>query len=283
MATPTDFSKQLDQAADMIAEADGLIIAAGAGMGVDSGLPDFRGNEGFWKAYPALALQNQRFTDIASPAAFHSDPQTAWGFYGHRLNLYRNTIPHEGFAILKQWAEAMPSGYSIFTSNVDGQFQKAGFSANHINECHGSIHWLQCLDGCTNRVWPAAEFVPVVDETHCKLMNHAPICSYCGGMARPNILMFNDSGWLEGRSSMQHAQQQIWLKNVFNPVVIEMGAGSSIPSVRMFSSRATLYHNAKLIRINPHPNDHKVSRFQDVELKMGALEALRGITAHLGR
>ena len=41
-------------AADLISQADALVIAAGAGMRVDSGLPDFRGNTGFWKAYPAL-------------------------------------------------------------------------------------------------------------------------------------------------------------------------------------------------------------------------------------
>ena len=40
--------------AELIAQADGLLITAGAGMGVDSGLPDFRGSEGFWGAYPAL-------------------------------------------------------------------------------------------------------------------------------------------------------------------------------------------------------------------------------------
>jgi NAD-dependent SIR2 family protein deacetylase len=47
----------IDMAAALLRDADGLLIAAGAGMGVDSGLPDFRGNEGFWKAYPALAKQ----------------------------------------------------------------------------------------------------------------------------------------------------------------------------------------------------------------------------------
>lgn len=43
-----------EESAALIAQADGLVVAAGAGMGVDSGLPDFRGREGFWRAYPAL-------------------------------------------------------------------------------------------------------------------------------------------------------------------------------------------------------------------------------------
>jgi len=89
------------RAAELIAQADGLVVAAGAGIGVDSGLPDFRGNDGFWKAYPALGRAGMEFTSVASPRTFHEDPALAWGFYGHRLKLYRETVPHEGFALLK--------------------------------------------------------------------------------------------------------------------------------------------------------------------------------------
>ena len=69
-------------AAEWIAEADGLLITAGAGMGVDSGLPDFRGKEGFWNAYPGLGKQGVDFIDIANPRNFIIDPELAWGFTG---------------------------------------------------------------------------------------------------------------------------------------------------------------------------------------------------------
>ena len=72
------------QAAELIAQADGLIITAGAGMGVDSGLPDFRGPEGFWRAYPALGRAGMHFEDVASPQtcrrAFKSDHLCALNF-----------------------------------------------------------------------------------------------------------------------------------------------------------------------------------------------------------
>src|SRR5450759_2270489 len=95
----------LRRCAEAVREADGLLVTAGAGMGVDSGLPDFRGPQGFWRAYPALGRA-----------------RIAWGFYGHRLALYRKTVPHEGFAILRRIGEAMPAGVFVLTSNVDGQF-----------------------------------------------------------------------------------------------------------------------------------------------------------------
>ena len=155
-------------AADLIHEADALVIAAGAGMGVDSGLPDFRGNDGFWQAYPALAEARLGFAEVATPHTFATDPRLAWGFYGHRLALYRATRPHAGFALLQRWAQAMPQGAFVFTSNVDGQLQKAGFAADRVHECHGSIHALQCLQPCCDEISPAAALVPDVDERACR-------------------------------------------------------------------------------------------------------------------
>jgi NAD-dependent SIR2 family protein deacetylase len=85
-------------------------------------------------------------------------------FYGHRLDLYRRTQPHRCLDILRGWAAKMPRGAFVFTSNVDGHFQKARFSEDRVAECHGSIHWLQCIDGCSRRVWPADDVVPMVDD-----------------------------------------------------------------------------------------------------------------------
>ena len=130
------------QAASAIVAADALLIGAGAGMGVDSGLPDFRGPKGFWRAYPVF--RGRRFEEISNPVWFSRDPQQAWGFFGHRLNLYRDTTPHAGFEILRRWGEGRPLGCFVFTSNVDGHFHRAGFSPEQILECHGSIRFLQC-------------------------------------------------------------------------------------------------------------------------------------------
>ena len=138
-------------------KAEGILIGAGAGMGVDSGLPDFRGPEGFWKAYPPIAKLGLRFEQMANPHWFTKDPELAWGFYGHRLNLYRNTTPHEGFGILKRWVNDQSIHAFVYTSNVDGHFQRAGFEPEEIIECHGSLNHLQCLAECGQAIWSADE------------------------------------------------------------------------------------------------------------------------------
>ena len=260
-------------AAQLIEQADALIIAAGAGLGVDSGLPDFRGNEGFWKAYPALGAARMDFTRIASPAAFEHHPELAWGFYGHRLKLYRATVPHAGFAILKELGETKPNGWAVFTSNVDGQFRKAGFVDGPVHECHGSIHHLQCMEPCSDEIWPADDFEPEIDPERCLLLNDPPTCPRCGGMARPNILMFGDGGWLDQRAVRQEEDLDRWLRNCERPVVIELGAGTAIASVRYFTQTVLRHHNGRLVRINPR--ESQVPTTADVGLATGALSGLR--------
>src|SRR3954466_6839529 len=106
----SDVDEAVGRAAAAISGADALLVTAGAGMGVDTGLPDFRGDHGFWKAYPPYEKLGLSFVTLASPRWFREDPALAWGFYGHRLNLYRATPPHEGFALLKRWGEQMRYG-----------------------------------------------------------------------------------------------------------------------------------------------------------------------------
>ena len=242
----------LERAAEVIANADALLITAGAGMGVDSGLPDFRGPEGFWKAYPAIAKLGLSFSQMANPTWFETDPALAWAFYGHRLNLYRRTVPHAGFQLLLQAATRKPKGYFVFTSNVDGHFQKAGFAAERIVECHGSIHHLQCAQNCTNAIWDAAGTEVTLDENIFRATGRLPRCKHCGELARPNILMFGDPIWQSDRSNEQHEKLDAWIRGLDAPLaIVEIGAGSAIPTVRYTSERMATLTRGTLIRINP--------------------------------
>jgi NAD-dependent SIR2 family protein deacetylase len=173
----------------------------------------------------------------------------------------------------------MEHGCSVFTSNVDGQFQLAGFDAQRVVECHGSIHHLQCIAPCGDDIWPADAFAPEVAADACRLRNAPPTCPHCGGLARPNILMFGDGDWLERRSEAQAAHQQAWLAKTRRPVVVELGAGTAIPSVRHFSNHIVHQHGGRLVRINPR--EPQVASTLDVGLTMGALAGLQAIAAAL--
>lgn len=267
----------IERAAAAITAAKALLLTAGAGMGVDSGLPDFRGDEGFWKAYPPFRKLGLGFMDLANPGWFRNDPELAWGFYGHRLELYRRTEPHRGFHVLRRLA-ARAGPFFVFTSNVDGQFQRAGFPEDAIHECHGSIHHLQCLEGCGVGIFPARDAV-TVDPSTFRARPPLPSCPACGTLARPNILMFGDWGWDDARSSEQGVRFRRFLETApAGTCVIECGAGSAIPTVRRASQSAARSLGGTLVRINVREPETPPGH---VGLRMGALEALTRIEALL--
>ena len=239
------------EAAEAIADATAMVVTAGAGMGIDSGLPDFRGNQGFWNAYPMYERLGLSFIQAANPEHFERDPLFGWGFYGHRTNLYRSTVPHKGFRLLRDWIERYQLEHFVVTSNVDGQFQKAGFGEDHILEVHGSIHHLQCIVPCNRNIWPNREEI-CIDESTMRA-THAPECPSCKRIARPNILMFGDYSWLHQRTAAQEDNFEAFLQQNQNGkiAVIEMGAGSAIPTIRNLSERLGQQQQTKVLRINP--------------------------------
>lgn len=263
-------ARDIKTAAQWIIDANEIFIGTGAGMGVDSGLPDFRSQDGFWKAYPGLGQTQTSFSDIAKPSVFETNPRRAWAFYGHRLNLYRDAIPHAGFDLLKKWV-APKRDYMIFTSNVDGQFQKAGFPDSKIVECHGSIHRLQCVTPCTKEVWSARDLHLVVDVDSVTLNSPIPRCPNCGGNARPNICMFNDERWILDYTLEQEELMADFISSSRNFVSIEVGAGVVFSSVRYQMSS----HRSKLIRINPVDYGIENHYGLAVGLPFGGLEGLR--------
>jgi NAD-dependent SIR2 family protein deacetylase len=267
MNLPGPHAWAIQAAAEAIRTADALLIGAGAGMGVDSGLPDFRGPEGFWKAYPAF--RGRQFAELSTPHWFETDPALAWGFFGHRLNLYRAAIPHRGFILLREWGQERPLGSFVFTSNVDGQFQKAGFPENEVLECHGSIHHLQCTRNCGQEIWSADRLQVDVDDATIRARSAFPRCPSCGAIARPSILMFGDWEWDRTRYWNQQSRYATWLRRVEgrSVVAIELGAGLAIPTVRHeCESQANL-----LIRINPREANTPPG---GIALPLGALAAL---------
>jgi len=134
-----------------------------------------------------------------------------------------------------------------------------------------AIHHLQCLDRCTDAIWTASDFAPVVDFDNCRMISDMPLCPECGALARPAILMFGDWDWADWRMRLQLARLSDWQRKVERTVVIEIGAGSAIATVRHFSNTQA----APLIRINP--TEWQVFRQGCVGIPTNALEGIRGI------
>jgi NAD-dependent SIR2 family protein deacetylase len=107
-----------------------------------------------------------------------------------------------------------------------------------------------------------------------------PRCPGCGGVARPNILMFGDFSWLDGRTAAQRARFEEFLEEVAGRrrVVVELGAGTAIPTIR-WTSEQLGRGGARVVRVNPREPEIPAPH---LSIAAGALEALSGIDRALG-
>jgi NAD-dependent SIR2 family protein deacetylase len=262
---------QIKKAIKLLQNSEYLLVGAGAGMGVDSGLPDFRGDKGFWEAYPGF--KGRSFSDVAQEINFEKDPRGIWGFYAHRILKYQSTQPHQGYSDLAKLTNHFSSSF-VYTSNVDGHFLMNEFQKQSSNcdiyEIHGSINHLQCTHiVCEQPLWKAKGINFEID-TECRLISDIPNCPSCGSTARPNVLMFEDGRWKETRASLQENAYNHWLSKIDKSkvVAVEIGAGTAIPSVRIECSQFPV------IRINPRDSDVKYDLSGSVGLRLDAKEAL---------
>ena len=164
----------------------------------------------------------------------------------------------------------------VFTSNVDGQFQVAGFDGEHVAEVHGSIHHLQCTLPCRQQVWPADDLVVEIDPDSMRAIGDLPSCPHCGALARPNILMFDDYDWVPARSQRILDEVNAWRRPLRGSrlVVVELGAGTAVPTVRRTAELASA-SSGSLIRINPR--EPEIRHGRGISLPMGALAALSAL------
>jgi NAD-dependent SIR2 family protein deacetylase len=264
--------------ASLIRAADAIAVFAGAGMGVDSGLEQYRGMDGLWTR--SLRINNKEipYTDLMKPEAFRKEPGLAWGFVSNRIASYQNTVPHEGYSILQEWLHHKE--YFIVTSNVDEQFQKSGFHHNRIFELHGSLFNTQCMYNAECGTWRTPHIKMLSDGVTAD--TPYPSCPICNSFCRPNVYLFDDDFFLPDVAAEQQFRYMEWREYIgeegLRSLTLEIGAGETIPTIRKFAERFTGTYNT-LVRINPH--DHGTDRTNYRPVPFGAREGLIRINKHM--
>ncbi|TAD99562.1 MAG: NAD-dependent deacetylase [Bacteroidetes bacterium] len=269
--------KYLETIKEWLEKADSVVINTGAGMGVDSGLADYRGNGGQWGQVESQT--NASVFEIVNPQALLENPAYGWKLFGTRIKEYATIDPHQGFYILKKWISDYELDHFVLTSNIDSHFQKAGFEEQRIRELHGSLAYFQSSrpDLC-QEIWKN-------EQNYQEILTNAeegifPICPFSKVMARPNVYMFRDDTYISTRSKAQDANFQNFLaKNKGkNMLVFEIGSGSHVQSIRVKTRMLRTEFGAKIVRINP--KDFKVHE-PNIGIAKGALAALTEIEQYL--
>jgi len=265
--------EEIKMAKSYINEADALLIVAGAGMGIDSGLPDYRGPQGLWNTWHPAKELGMKYEDLSTHEMFIENPSLAWGFQTYLTKLYHDLDPHDGYYdLLKIAKNSFNNNYFVITSNVDSQFLKAGFDIDKLYEVHGTKRLWQCMDKkCNKNHYPwlmNVNDLPKIDSKTLHATRPFPKCIHCGGMSRPNVSFFGDFFFNDHTTKIQSKKLLEWIESNKNKklLIIELGCGVSVHSIRfklkeeqytMLSNEWKLpksfmsSKNTKMIRINP--------------------------------
>ncbi len=158
----------VDKLASMISQSKYTVVLTGAGMSTESGVPDFRSKDGWWrKINPA---------EVASIDALVNNYELFREFYKHRFNALASCHPNMGHKILAGWEK---KGFvkAIATQNIDGFHSEAG--SKKVYELHGSINRIRCFS-CGEE-----------DEKESFINNGS--CRACGSVLRPGVVLFGES------------------------------------------------------------------------------------------
>jgi len=161
----------IQRAAKDILHSKKTIAFTGAGISVESGIPDFRGAQGLWEKYDP--------EEYAHIQAFYSNPDRVWLMLKEMFSLIMTAKPnpaHIGLAEL----ERMGLLSSIVTQNVDGLHQAAG--SKNVIEFHGTHRTLSCLK-CSTKI----------DGTSLELKDLPPRCSRCSSLLKPDVVFFGEA------------------------------------------------------------------------------------------
>ncbi len=184
-------NKALQELLQNIAEKKGrLTVLSGAGISAESGIPTFRGAEGYW-AVGSTVYQPQ---EMATFAMFSRMPEAVWQWYLYRMGICRRAEPNPGHYALVAIEALLGERFTLITQNVDGLHLRAGNSPQRTLQIHGNVHAMRCSVACSHAVYPIpAEVAPKErDEPLSDSDRRHLRCPRCGARSRPHVLWFDE-------------------------------------------------------------------------------------------
>lgn len=179
-----------DRAADLLraaaAAAGRIVVLTGAGVSAPSGIPTFRGADGFW----TIGSRNYRPEELATAAAFAEFPDELWAWYLQRAAACRAAQPNAAHRAIAALERAFGDRFVLVTQNIDGLHQRAGSSPARTLEIHGSLHRWRCSDGCSPPDSLPADLL--ADGEGLAPATAARLRCRCGAWLRPHVLWFDE-------------------------------------------------------------------------------------------
>jgi len=255
----TTIPSMVTTAARYIAEADAVLVCAGAGMSVTPGNMVYTNPADFKDHYPWMGKYGYR--TAYETMGLVGDPrvpmEAKWGYFAtHYHDMRWGAPPNESYNALLRLINDRE--YFVLTSNVDGCFERAGFDPSRIYTPQGDIKNYQCLAACaSDSVFDTKSLMDNIRPTlHDGVIDASlvPSCPRCGS---PVFLNLRGGGWfLPGKYEAQNRAFVAWVERMAAEgkklAIVEVGAGFNTPTVTRFPCESIARDlSGALVRINP--------------------------------
>ena len=171
----------------------GLItVMTGAGVSAESGIPTFRGPEGYW----TVGSVNYQPSEIATNDMLNRNPREVWKWFLFRRGVCADALPNPGHVAIAEMEKLLKdkNRFRLITQNVDGLHLRAGNTLEATYQVHGNLNFMRCFGQCASDLYPVPETIPKIargeelPESEWERLK----CPKCGTMARPHVLLWDE-------------------------------------------------------------------------------------------
>ncbi len=167
-----------------------ITVLAGAGISAESGIPTFRGPEGYW----TVGSEVYQPQEIATYRMFLKNPKEVWKWFLYRRGVCHKAKPNPGHQALVEMEELLANRFSLVTQNVDGLHLRAGNSMERTYQIHGNLDYMRCSKECTDTLYPIPKDILLNsrEEDICNAHWQLLVCPQCKSPSRPHVLLWDE-------------------------------------------------------------------------------------------
>ncbi len=260
-----EYPEKIAQARKAIQTAEKLVIGAGAGLSAAAGI-EYSGKRFTESFGPFIEKYGMKDLYTSSFYPFRTQEEK-WAYWAKHisLNLFETPVKDLYISLIELLSS---KDYFIITTNVEGQFRKAGVEESRFFEVQGNYGYFQCEKGCHDKLYNNEQIViqMLAETSDCRIPSSlVPKCPVCGGEMEVNLRKDNyfvqDCNWYFSESNYR---QFISGSEGKSTVFLELGVGYNTPGIIRYPFEAMVHNNPKatLIRLN---KDHTKGMSENTE------------------